>query len=84
LKSRLLASLKNFVTSSRASHRDLRGSFHGVTVDKFGSALCVAGGGEQGSGVTSQHLQPGWKLSNGGIWITSSAMLYAALQNFRI
>jgi signal transduction histidine kinase len=46
------------LTSCRASRSDLRGSFRGFAVDKFGGALCVSGGGEHCSIVSSQDFQP--------------------------
>src|SRR5271166_346783 len=47
------------VTSCRASRSDLRGGLCGFAVDKFGGALCVSGGGEHCSIVSSQDFQPG-------------------------
>jgi hypothetical protein len=37
----------------------LRGSLGGSAIDKFGGALCVSGGGEQCSIVSSQDFHPG-------------------------
>src|SRR5258708_6857633 len=47
------------VTSCRASRSDLRGGLCGSVVDKFGGALCMSGGGEHCSIVSSQDFQPG-------------------------
>src|ERR1700740_1966480 len=47
------------LASRRASRGDLRGGLRGFVVDKFGGALCVSGGGEHCSVVSSQRLQPG-------------------------
>ena len=54
-----MSELMSALTSCRASRSDLRGSFRGFAVDKFGCALCVGCGGEHRSGVSSQHFQPG-------------------------
>jgi hypothetical protein len=47
------------LTLCRASRSDLRGSFRGFAVDKFGGALCVSGHSEHCSIVSSQDFQPG-------------------------
>jgi hypothetical protein len=55
----LTGALMPGVTSCRASRSDLRGSLRGSAVDKFGGTLCVGGGGEHCSVISSQHFQPG-------------------------
>ena len=47
------------VTLCRAGRSDLRGGLRGSAVDKFGGTLCVGGGGEHCSVISSQHFQPG-------------------------
>ena len=54
-----MGALMSGVTSCRASRSDLRGGLRGSAVDKFGGTLCVGGGGEHCSVVSSQHFQPG-------------------------
>src|ERR1035438_2422428 len=47
------------LASCRVSRGDLRGGLCGSVVDKFGGTLCMGGGGEHCSVVSSQQLQPG-------------------------
>ena len=54
-----MGALMSAVTSCRASRSDLRGGVLALRVDKFGGALCVGGGGEHCSIVSSQYFQPG-------------------------
>ncbi len=54
-----MKAIMSALTSCRASRSDLRGSFRGFAVDKFGGALCVSGGGEHCSIISGQHFQPG-------------------------
>jgi hypothetical protein len=54
-----LGAMMSALTSGRANRGDLRGGLCGSLVDKFGGALCVSGGGEHCSAISSQHFQPG-------------------------
>ena len=54
-----MSALMSALASRRASRGDLRGGLRGFVVDKFGGALCVSGGGEHCSVVSSQDSQPG-------------------------
>jgi hypothetical protein len=54
-----LGAMMSALTSGRANRGDLRGGLCGSLVDKFGGALCVSGGGEHCSVVSSQDFQPG-------------------------
>jgi len=47
----------SLLTSCRARRSDLRGSFRGFAIDKFGGALCVSGGGEHWSIVGGLDFQ---------------------------
>ena len=53
-----MSALVSALTSCRASRSDLRGGLRGSAVDKFGGTLCVRGGGERCSIISSQHFQP--------------------------
>src|SRR5271156_6165150 len=53
-----MGAMMSALTSGRASRSDMRGGLRGSAVDKFGGTLCVGGGGEHCSVISSQHLQP--------------------------
>jgi hypothetical protein len=54
-----MSALMSALASRRASRGDLRGGLRGFVVDKFGGALCVSGGSEHCSVVSSQDSHPG-------------------------
>jgi len=67
-----MSALMSALASRRASRGDLRGGLRGFVVDKFGGALCVSGGGEHCSVVSSQDSQPGCDI--GRMAVTAEAI----------
>jgi hypothetical protein len=47
------------ISTCRASQADLRGSLRDSAVDRIGATLCMGGGSEHPSMVSSQHFHPG-------------------------